>query len=83
MYYKAIKAKYIVGIITWTPIKADGSRDTHSFIEIYKAENRGDAELICYMLNEKALTADGDNNFISKYVVISVEEAKRYKEAAV
>lgn len=87
MNYHGMKADHVVGIIVWTPKKADGSRDTHSFTELYRCQGRGGAELICYMLNNNAhnvpdFARQKDTDFIQKYVVLTVKEAKRYKEAA-
>ena len=87
MNYFAAKADHVVGIMVWTPKKEDGSRDTHSFTEICKCQGRGNAELICYLLNNNAYNVpdfhrNDDNSFIQKYVVLTVKEAKAYREAA-
>lgn len=87
MRYITAKTKYILVCITLSPKKADGNRDTIEVQEIAKADNRGVLE---YLNNSLYHERDKDNrrtatakDFILMYNVITVQEAKKYKEARV
>lgn len=80
-YFKSI-TKYILVRIELSPTLEDGSRKTLSVQEIAKSDTRG---ILTYLIS--TLYKDMDNRNTAKstdimvlYNVISVQEAKQYRE---
>lgn len=76
-YFKMKTTKWIVALMTFSPIKADGSRDITCIQEIGKFDDAGNAMIFrdkCNEMMDRLNTGD-----TIRHMVISTREAKQWE----
>lgn len=82
MNYFKMRAKYVVCMVIFAPKKADGSRDISSIHEIAKCNTEGDAALL-REAGAKKWEHVSEVGYYTTLVVMTTDEAKQFKEAAI